>query len=129
MGAADARTIWIVVEKGWLGSRLRQLPGGKVVYSSTGLPPAQERELQQGQLRLLRQLKAAKKGVVANSLDNPLIALLVAKIRGVDQNLARRVATLDARSAQHTVCRCVVVAFDHPDTQTRRAIAKLSDSS
>jgi len=55
--------------------------------------------------------------------------LLVAKIRGVDQNLARRVATLDARSSQHTVCRCVVVAFDHPDARTRRAIAKLSNSS
>ena len=127
--AGDATTIWLITEKGWLGSRLRTLPGGRVVYSSTGLPPAQERELQRGQLTLLRQLKAAKKGGIANALDNPLIALLVAKISRVDQDLARRVATLDARSAQHTLCRCVVVAFDHPDARTRAALAKFSRTS
>jgi hypothetical protein len=129
MSAADARTIWIVTERGWMGSRLRTLPGGKVVYASTGLAPTQERELQRGQLELLKQLKAAKKGAVANSLDSQLIALLVAKIPSVNQELARRVATLDARSAQHSVCRCLVVAFDHPDARTRAAVAKLSRSS
>ena len=78
---------------------------------------------------MLRQLRAAKKGYVANSLDSQLIALLVAKYPSVDQVLARRVATLDARSARHAVCRCLVVAFDHPDATTRRAVAKLSGSS
>ena len=100
MAAADARTIWLITERGWIGSRLRAIPGGRVVYASTGLAPAQERELQRAQLTLLAQLRTAKKGAVANSLDSQLIALLVAKIRGVDQPLARRVATLDARSAR-----------------------------
>jgi hypothetical protein len=129
MAAADARTIWLITERGWIGSRVRAIPGGRVVYSSTGLPPAQERELQRAQLRVLAQLRAAKKGYVANSLDSKLIALLVAKIRGVDQDLARRVATLDDRSSRHTICRCVVVAFDQPDRRTRRAIERVSASS
>jgi hypothetical protein len=125
MAAADARTIWLITEKGWIGNRLRRLPGARVVYASTGLAPAQERELQRGQMRLLAQLRAAKKGKIANSLDSQLIALLVAKVPGVDQDLARRVATLDARSARHAVCRCLVVGFDHPDARTRRAIGRL----
>jgi hypothetical protein len=125
MATRDARTIWLITEKGWVGNRLRRIPGARVIYASTGLPPAQERELERGQLRLLAQLRAVKKGKVANSLDSQLFALLVAKIPGVDQALARRVATLDARSAQHTVCRCVVVGFDHPDARTRRAIARI----
>jgi hypothetical protein len=129
IAAADARTIWIITERGWIGSRIRAIPGGRVVYASTGLPPARERELERAQLTLLAQLRAVKKGFVANSLDSQLIALLVAKIRGVDQPLARRVATLNARSARHAVCRCVVVAFDRPDARTRRAIARLSASS
>jgi hypothetical protein len=127
--AADAATIWLVAEKGWLGSRMRTLPGARIVYSSTGLSKAEERELERGQLTLLRQLKAAKKGTLANSLDNPLIALLVAKIHRVDQNLARRVATLDERSQRTALCRCVVVAFDHPDARTRAAVARFSNAN
>jgi hypothetical protein len=128
MSAADARSIWLITERGWIGSRLRAIPGARIVYASTGLGPAQERELQRAQLRLLHQLLAVGQGNLANSLDSQLFALLVAKVPGVDQDLARRVATLDARSARHSVCRCVVVAFDNPGARVRRDIDRLSTS-
>lgn len=99
------------------------------MFAATDLPASQERELHRDQLRPLTQLRHVKRGSLANSLDTKLFALLVAKVRGVDQDLARRVATLDDQSSRHAVCRCVVVAFDHPDGRTRRALARVSASS
>jgi hypothetical protein len=127
--AADAETIWIISERGWISSRLLAVPGGRVLYAASGLSPREEQELQRGQRKLLAQLRRAKRGELANSLDTQLVALLVADVRGVDERLARRVATLNAKSARTTVCRCVAVAFDHPDASTRRAVARLSASS
>jgi len=128
LAARDADTIWLVSERGWISNRLRRLPGARVMFAATGLPAAQEQELERAQVQLYAQLRHAKHLRLANLLDNTLIALVVADVRGVDDALARRVASLNDRSKQHAICRCVVVAFDHPDVRTRRAIAKLSAS-
>lgn len=127
--ARQASNIWIVAEDGWVGSRLRAIPGGKVVFADTGLDGQDERSLAAAQRVLYRQLRRAHHGEYIGLLDAPWLEFAIRHRRGVDPALARRVALLNQRSAAGAICRCVVVGFDHPDRRTRHALEKLRATS
>ena len=127
--ARDAATIWIVAEEGWVGSRLRAIPGGRVLHSSTGLDALDERQLERDQRTLYRQLVRAHRADLVGTMDSELFALLTSDLRGVDDRVALRAVDLAVRSRARTVCRCIVVAFHEPDSATRQALDQLRATS
>jgi hypothetical protein len=129
MKARAASTIWVVAEDGWVGSRLRAIPGGKVVFSDTGLDARDERTLAAAQRRLYDELRRAHHREYIGLLDAPWLAFAIRHHKGVDLDLAARVASLNQRSNARSICRCVVVAFHRPDAKTRRTLEKLRATS
>jgi hypothetical protein len=127
--ARKASTIWVVAEDGWVGSRLRAIRGGRLLFSSSRLDRADEQALQRGQRRLYAQARRAQHPEYAGILDAPWHEFAIRNQRGIDPTLVTRVAHLNQRALDRGRCRCVVVAFDHPDARTRHALARLRATS
>lgn len=108
--------VWYVVENGQYLSVLTAQPGARVLWATSALPAAQERELRALQRRLYDQLKAAGRMDKFGVVDSPLVGFAVAGIPGVDSATAARVALLDAAALRNAPCRCGIVAFPSAET-------------
>jgi hypothetical protein len=107
-GAVDE--VWYVTEVGSTVPTLLAQPGARLVASTSPLGRAENRELDRLQATLRAQLvRAGHPGAVA-FLDQPLFALFVRDIPGVDRALAARVSVLNERVDRHDGCRCAIVA-------------------
>ena len=124
LSARDASEIWIVAEEGWQASRLRAIPGGRELASSHALSDHDERELSRIQRTLWHQLRIARADARIAALDNPFFAMIVARQRGIDHQLAERASVLDAKASRAAVCRCVVIGFESTPA-TRRRLRRL----
>ena len=120
----DAAAIWLVAEDGRQVSRLRSVPGGKLLVSRHALSARDERELSRLQWTLWKQLRRRGADKELASLDSPLFALAVANDRGINHRFARRVSELNGRIRPGAVCRCVVIAFP-TDRSTLRRLKRL----
>jgi hypothetical protein len=113
-GPADVDATWYVVELGSYLEPLLATPGARVVARTDPLNAAEEAELTMLQSRLGRQLRRAGRSDLREHVDSPLIALIVAKVRGVDQDVAGRVAALNDEVARSGSCRCAIVEIRAP---------------
>ncbi len=108
--AGDVGSVWYVVEGGQFLSVLSELPGARVLTSTSPLDAGQERELRSGQRRLARQLARAGRPGLVDKMGSSLFPFAVAGVPGVDQTLARRVGRLNEIVEHRGVCRCAVIA-------------------
>ena len=106
----EADAIWYVTEQGSAAIALRALPGARVLFTTSPLPPARDAELDRLQTRLRDQLVRAGRPGLTKQLDENLIAVVTAGIPGVDPALARQVAVLNSETNAGGRCRCAIVA-------------------
>jgi hypothetical protein len=108
--------VWYVVEKGQYFSVLAAQPGARVLWATSGLPAAQERELRRLQRRLYDELRIVRRLDKFGVLDSTLVGFAIDGITGVESAVADRVAFLNGASSRHALCRCGIVAFRSSET-------------
>lgn len=102
--------IWYVTEDGSTVPALLRQPGAHVLASTSPLSPAENRELDRIQATLRTQLLRARRPDAVRYLDQPLFALIVRDIPGVNPVLAARASVLNQRVSRRDGCRCTIVA-------------------
>jgi hypothetical protein len=80
------------------------------VATTSPLSPAENAELDRLQTRLRVQLLRAGRTRLAQLLDEPLFALFVRDVPGIDHAAAARISQLDDRVRRNNGCRCAIVA-------------------
>jgi hypothetical protein len=118
--AADAPRMWLVVEEGWIASRMAALPGARLVAAAHVLPAPRAAELARLQRRLWRELHRHHHDEHIGSLDNPYFALITASDRGVDRRVAERVSDLNGQVRARAACRCAVYRYPTDRASLRR---------
>jgi hypothetical protein len=108
--------VWYVVEAGQYLSVLSGQPGARVLWETSALPVAQERELRRLQRRLWDELQRAGQADLFGRLDSSVVGFALAGLRGVDQAAVNRVAALNVAASRHAPCRCAIVAFPAAET-------------
>jgi hypothetical protein len=118
--ARDTSRMWLVVEEGWIGSRMDALPGARLVAGARLLPPADERELARLQRRLWRQLRRVRHYEQIGNLDSPIFDFVSAGVRGIDHTAAQRLSALNRRVQARGACRCKVFSYPTDRASMRR---------
>jgi hypothetical protein len=105
--------VWYVSGSGSDLSLLDDYPSGRLLASVTPLDGRSERELRQAQRSVRAQLRAAHRRDLERLLDSPLFGFVMqrAKVPGVSQTDADRIAALNGRVERADGCRCSVLAF------------------
>lgn len=106
----DVSTVWYVVEGGQFLSLLSDLPGARVLASTSPLSETQEQELRRGQQQLARQLERIKRPGLIDKLQSSLFPFVVEDVRGIQHHLASRVGRLNRLVETRAPCRCAIVA-------------------
>jgi hypothetical protein len=105
--------IWYVAEEGRYRSLLSEMPGARVIGSSSPLRPADERELRRLQRAAARTLTDSGHADLVDDLDNPFFGLLVerARVPGLSRQTVARIVQLNAKVERSHSCRCSITAF------------------
>jgi hypothetical protein len=106
----QADEIWYVTEEGSFVPALLAQPGARTVASTSPLDRAENAELDRLQAKLRTELQRAGKPHAVDFLDQPLFALLVRNIPGLDTAAAARISALNEKVARDNGCRCTIVA-------------------
>jgi len=118
--ARDTSRMWLVVEEGWIGSRMDALPGARLVAGADLLSPADERELARLQRSLWRQLRRVRHYEQIGNLDSPIFDFVSAGVRGIDHVAAERLSVLNRRAHARGACRCKVFSYPTDRASLRR---------
>ena len=102
---SDVAEVWYVGEEGRYKTLLPELPGARVVATTTPLSRADERELRTLQREAIDALRAAGRGDLVDTVDNRLFELLMAEqfpngVPGLSRAKVDRIAELNRRSAR-----------------------------
>jgi hypothetical protein len=116
----DVGEIWYVSEEGRYTTLLPELPGARVVATSTPLSRAGELELRALQRDAVDALRAAGRDDLVDTVDNRFFDLLMAQqfpggVPGLSGVQVKRLTELNRTVGATGSCRCIVVAFpaDH----------------
>jgi hypothetical protein len=105
--------VWYTGAYGNQLSTLTARPGARLVAAVSPLTPKEERELRQAQRSMDAQLRTARRSDLAFGIDSSLFGFSIAKAKvpGISQAAADRIAELDGKVERSGLCRCFVVAF------------------
>ncbi|HEY3673319.1 MAG TPA: hypothetical protein VGN51_20460 [Acidimicrobiia bacterium] len=113
---SEVAEVWYVGEEGRYKTLLPELPGARVVATTTPLSRADERELRTLQREAIDALRAAGRDDLVDTVDNRLFELLMGEqfpngVPGLSTVKVERIAELNRVVGASGSCRCVVVAF------------------
>ncbi len=112
---SDVDQVWYVVEGGQYLTVVTGQPGARVLWATSALPPALEREMRRLQRRLWEELQRAGRSDLFGVLSSPLLGFALSGLPGVDSETVDRVARLNAAARLRAPCRCGIVAFRAAD--------------